>query len=139
MEKLRLKNGVLYDLAVNGVVESEEDLTIRIMSAEDLEGFESAFSDAQNTERLELVTEGGELLQPFTGYTVFRSIKKEKDVFIAYEEGEDEELQEIRSDVITVVLTKTDLRADLAEVRAEMETYAGAIEELGSLVAEMTE
>lgn len=139
MEKLKLKNETSYDLVVNGITEEEEGLTVRIMSAEGLEQFETVFSDPQNTERLELVTEEGELLQPFTGYTVLRSIKKEKDVFIAYEEGESGEPQEIRSDVITVVLSRTDLRADLAEVRAEMETYAGAIEELGSLVAEMTE
>lgn len=122
MEKIKLKNGDTYELNVNGIRDTEEKLTVCILSAESLEQLETAFSDPQNTERLELVTEGGELLQSFTGYTVLRCIKKEKDVFIetitAKEKGQ--EPQEIRSDVITAMLARSDLRSDLDEMRAEM-------------------
>lgn len=120
MEKIKLKNGKIYNLKVNGIREKGDELVIQIITDEGAETVEAVFSDYDNTQRMEVVTESGELLQLLVEYITLCSIKKEMDVFIGSEETDNGELQEIRSDVITVVLAKADMRDDINQIRAEM-------------------
>lgn len=120
MEKIKLKNGKIYNLKVNGIREKGDELVIQIITDEGAETVEAVFADYDNTQRMEVVTESGELLQLLVEYITLCSIKKEIDVFIGSEETDNGELQEIRSDVITVVLAKSDLRDDINQIRAEM-------------------
>lgn len=120
MEKIKLKNGKIYNLKVNGIREKGDELVIQIITDEGAETVEAVFADYDNTQRMEVVTESGELLQLLVEYITLCSIKKEIDVFIGSEETDNGELQEIRSDVITVVLAKADMRDDINQIRAEM-------------------
>lgn len=106
MENVKFLNGESFDITVNGVKSTNESLKIAIVAPEmDLVAVEEMVSNADNTGRIDLLSESGEVLKIYSGYTVLTSIEKKKDVVIATTIEGDEEVV-TKSDVIYITLHK---------------------------------
>ena len=106
MENIKFLNGESFDITVNGVKSTDENLKIAIVAPEkDLVAVEEMVSNADNTARIELLSENGEVLRIYSGYTVLTSIEKKKDVVIATTIEDGNEVT-TKSDVIYITLRK---------------------------------
>lgn len=116
MEKIKLGNGVLFDLPTGGIMPLQGE-RIQIIITEDQNTFdqiESMFSTDANTSRLEILDMAGDTMDVKHDYTYLESIKKEKYYVIGREETIDEsgniDYQDVTRTVYIIVLSKPDLR-----------------------------
>ena len=114
MEKIKFANGNIHELAVNGIVSTDEVLRISLIAdGVDLLVFEELVSDPDNVSRIELLSnDGSEVLGIYTGYVDYTTIIKKKSVHQYSETVADDngDLHEnmILKDVVTVTLRKPD-------------------------------
>lgn len=102
MEKLKLKNGKEFALHINGVSQSGDFLSIKIVKpAETLTELEGIFISA-NVARMEVLAENNDVLRILNDYTLLEALKKEPDAVI--KEGIDG-VQETGA-IVTIVLKK---------------------------------
>ena len=127
MEKIKFNTGQELSLLIGGVIEGNRNLTLKVCRGENtLSGIESMLSKAA-TQKITILSESGEDLQIFSGYTDLKSIKLDKNVQIA--EGNTE-------DVIVLVLEKPDENAmRLESVEAQLTDAQLALCELYELIS----
>ena len=118
MEKIKLSNSNIFEITNNGIHSSDEKLNISIVAPEmDLVTMETLFSERENVNRIELLSESDEILRIYSGYVDLTNIEKRKNVVIS-SAVTPEELDEngevitegsetvVTSDVIVITLCK---------------------------------
>lgn len=106
MESIKFSNGDSFEITTNGVRSNDEKVRIALLAPDmDLVAIEEMISSKSNVNRLELLSEEGEVLRIYTGYTVLTAIEKKKDILIDTDIQDGEEVL-ITSDVIYITLRK---------------------------------
>ena len=113
MEKVKFANGNVFNIPVNGIFSSGDNVRIGLVAPDtDLLTVESLVTETDNVKRIELLSESDEVLKVYSGYTVLTSVEKKKNVVVSTtieeptEEGEDPTVVGTRADVIYVSLRK---------------------------------
>ena len=127
MEKIKFNTGEELPLLIGGVIEGNRNLTLKVCRGENtLSGIDAMLSKAA-AQKITILSESGEELQIFNGYTDLKSIKLDKNVQIA--EGN-------TKDVIVLVLEKPDENAiRLESVEAQLTDAQLALCELYELIS----
>lgn len=111
MEKIKFNTGEELPLLIGGVIEGNRNLTLKVCRGENtLSGIEAMLSKVA-TQKITILSESGEELQIFSGYTDLKSIRLDKNVQVT--EGNEQ-------DVIVFVLEKPDenaMRLESVEVQ----------------------
>lgn len=103
MEKILL-NDNSFDLKTSGIGLHNDRLSVSLVNVSNtLEEIETIFNESAT--KITLVSEAGETLRIFNGFTKLVEIRKEKDVILSTKIEDDEEIV-TRGDVVTVVLDK---------------------------------
>lgn len=137
MEKVKFGD-TIFTLAVNGINQFDDvSVTICFLpSDKKLDEIESMLENPSNTKRIEILAEDGELLQPLNDFIYLTDIRKTKDVVIDTKsivpevEGEETQFEEIRSDIVTVILKREDLREKLERTEQEVTELQLALAEM---------
>lgn len=107
MEKIKLGSGEELDLIVCGIMADAQVVTIKFLPREDsLDNLNTLLMDATETKKMILLSESGEQLAIYNGYTQLQSITQELDAVIGY--AQDEMQTQITGKLVTVVLRKMD-------------------------------
>lgn len=107
MEKIKLGSGKELELIVCGIIGDAEKVSMQFLPEEDsLDDLFSLLSDVEETGMMKLLSETGEELRIFSGYTVLQSIGQELDAVIGYTQDEHE--TPITGKLVTAVLRKPD-------------------------------
>lgn len=105
MEKVKLNNKNVFDLASNGMIENSTGLTVKLQAPTDsLETLEELFS-GDNVSKMYLLSDSEETLKIFNNYSRLVSIEKEKDVLVSSQVVNDEEVKTY-ADIVTIRLVK---------------------------------
>lgn len=121
MEKI-LFNSNSFDIKNAGIKSFNDRLSIDLVNVSNtLDEIEIMLLDSANTSKISLVSEAGETLRIFNGFTKLVEIRKDKDVVLSTKIVDDEEVV-TKGDVITVVLDKeSDFEARLNTVEEIVE------------------
>ena len=104
MEKIKLGSGTELELIVCGIQSYEKKVSFDFLRNEyTLSQVETLLSNTSETSKLILLSEAGEELQIFSGYTQLDGLSLKKDYVISTSEE-----STITADVISVVLVKPD-------------------------------
>lgn len=107
MEKIKLGSGKELELIVCGIIGDAEKVSMQFLPGEDsLDDLFALLSDTDETGMMKLLSETGEELRIFSGYTVLQSIGQELDAVIGY--TPDEQETPITGKLVTAVLRKPD-------------------------------
>ena len=107
MEKIKLNSGKELELIVCGIVADAQTVTMKFLPGEDsLDTLNTLLMDVSETEKMILLSEGGEQLAIYNGYTQLQEIRQELDAIIGY--TQDEEQAPITGKLVTAVLQKPD-------------------------------
>lgn len=137
MEKIKFGDTQL-DLVSNGTQYMGEQLQIVFVCPVSLT-YEQIEEILANVGRIELLSEQGELLQVYKGYTCLHSLRKQFDYVICteqVEDGQDEAgntmyaTQDVTDTVMIAILKQPDLREQLKQLAEELTTTQLAIVEL---------
>ena len=108
MEKVKLSSGEELNLIVCGILvdEANERMTLRIVPDEEdtLDDLYTLFADPDKTATIKLLSESGETLGIYPGYTKLQSITMQPDGVIGY--TQDESQTPITGRLVTAVLGK---------------------------------
>lgn len=143
MEKLILKDGSEYTLAVNGFNANENRVSLKLVTEEALENVLEAFSGS-NTELMKVISEDGAAIAQAEGYTERGSIITREEnavisVNIVREQLDDDgtviipaSLTENRGTVITFDMKKESIEGKVKQNRADID-YLLMMEDGGSI------
>lgn len=108
MEKLKLSSGKELNLIVCGILADSKTVTIKFLPGEEdsLDSLNTLLMDAAETRKMTLLSESGEALSIYNGYTRLQSIAQELEAVIGYEQ--DEEQQPVMGRLVTATLGKID-------------------------------
>lgn len=107
MEKIKLGSGKELELIVCGILATKDTVTIKFLpGADTLDGLNTLLSDRSETEKMVLISEAGEELAIYNGYTNLESISAETDAVIGYAQEADQ--TPVTGRLVTVVLRKPD-------------------------------
>ena len=110
MEKVKLSSGEELNLIVCGILvdEANEKMTLRIVPDEEdtLDDLYTLLADPDKTATIKLLSESGETLGIYPGYTKLQSITMQMDGVIGY--TQDESQTPITGRLVTAVLVKPD-------------------------------
>ncbi len=107
MEKIKLNSGKELELIVCGIIADSQTVTMKFFPGEDsLDTLNTLLMDVSETEKMILLSEGGEQLAIYNGYTQLQEIRQELDAIIGY--TQDEEQAPITGKLVTAVLQKPD-------------------------------
>lgn len=107
MEKIKLGSGKELDLIVCGIMVDAQVVTIKFLPREDsLDNLNTLLMDTAETEKMILLSESGEQLAIYNGYTQLQSITQELDAVIGY--TQDEMQTPVTGKLVTAVLRKPD-------------------------------
>ncbi len=107
MEKIKLVSGEEFSLIVCGIMADAQTVTMKFVPGKDsLDTLNSILMDTAETEKMILLSESGEQLAIYNGYTQLQSITQELDAVIGY--TQDEEQTPITGKLVTAVLRKVD-------------------------------
>lgn len=107
MEKIKLGSGKELDLIVCGIMADTQTVTIKFLPGDNsLDALNSILMDASETEKMTLLSTGGEELAIYNGYTQMQSITQELDAVIGYEQNETQ--IPIMGKLVTATLRKPD-------------------------------
>lgn len=105
MEKIKLGSGKELDLIVCGIIADQQTVTIKFLPGEDsLDTLNTILINTDETEKMTLLSTGGEELAIYNGYTQLQSIGQELDAVIGYEQNESQSA--ITGKIVTAVLRK---------------------------------
>ena len=129
MEKI-LFNSNSFDVRNSGIKSYNDRLSVNLVNVSNtLDEVETMLLDPANTNKISLVSESGETLRIFNGFTKLVEVSKEKDAIISSEIVDDEEII-TRGDVITIVLDKeSDTEARLSALEETVDILV--LENLG--------
>ena len=119
MERLKLGSGKELELIVCGILADRETVTIKFLPETDsLDTLNTLMMDTAETEKMILLSEGGDELSIYNGYTQLQSLSQELEAVIGY--AQDEEQIPITGKLVTAVLCKPDLmEARMASVEQQ--------------------
>lgn len=107
MEKIKLKSGKMLPLIVCGILVDAQSALIKFLPEEKgLDQINALMSDTAETEVLTLLSEVGEELAIYNGYTDLQSIQQEQNAVIGYTQDTDQ--TPVTGRLVTVVLRKPD-------------------------------
>ena len=107
MEKIKLNSGKELELIVCGIVADAQTVTMKFLPGEDsLDTLNTLLMDVSETEKMILLSEGGEQLAIYNGYTQLQEIRQELDAIIGYTQYEEQ--APITGKLVTAVLQKPD-------------------------------
>ena len=107
MEKIKLGSGKELDLIVCGILANPQTVTIKFLpGADSLDALNTLLTDTAETEKMMLLSDGGEELAIYNGYTQLQSIGQELNAVIGY--TQDEIQEPITGKIVTAVLCKPD-------------------------------
>ena len=107
MEKIKLVSGKELDLIVCGIIADAQTVTIKFLpGADNLDALNTLLMDTTETEKMTLLSESGDELAIYNGYTQLQSIGQELDTVIGYEQGGSQAA--ITGKIVTAVLRKRD-------------------------------
>lgn len=105
MEKIKLGSGKELDLIVCGIMADAQVVTIKFLPREDsLDNLNTLLMDTAETEKMTLLSESGDELAIYNGYTQLQSIGQELNAMIGY--TQDESQTPITGKLVTAVLRK---------------------------------
>ncbi len=103
MEKIKLCSGKELNLIVCGIIADQQTVTIKFLPGGDsLDTLNTILMDTDETEKMILLSESGEQLAIYNGYTQLQSIGQE--LVIGYEQNESQSA--ITGKIVTAVLRK---------------------------------
>lgn len=122
MEQIKLGNGNQYELAVNGIVETnnEEIEIIVVPGSKTFSEIETDFENTVNTQRMEILDSIGEIMDAKKGYTYLKSIKKQNDYILGTNKNEiggETIYENITGTVYFLRLAKPDLRKQVNDIQ----------------------
>lgn len=107
MEKIKLGSGKELELIVCGILATKETVTLKFLPGEDsLDALNTLFLDKSEIAKMTLLSESGDELAIYNGYTQLQSIGQEMNAVVGYSQGENQE--PITGKLVTVVLGKPD-------------------------------
>lgn len=110
MEKIKLGSGKELELIVCGILAARSTVTLKFLPGEDsLDALNTLLLNTSETTKMILLSESGEELAIYNGYTQIQSITQELDAVIGYTQDEEQEV--ISGKLVTVVLAKPDQTA----------------------------
>lgn len=120
MEKIKLGSGKLLELIVCGIIADTKNVIVKFLPGEDsLDTLNTLLTSADETGKMTLMSESGEELAIYNGYTEMQSIRQELNAVVGYTQDEDQE--PITGKLVTVVLGKPDeTAARLAAVESQL-------------------
>lgn len=127
-EKIRLKNGKEYPLAIGGTSSTPTTLRLIFQTAEPLEDIVAVFTDAAATEQIKTVNEDGSTLLMYDGYTVLNDPKSIDDHYLITPEqyGEDGAVttEAVYGRVAMLTLSRPGVGAQVDKLRADVDYVA---------------
>ncbi len=107
MEKIKLGSGKELDLIVCGIIADTQTVTMKFVPGNDsLDTLNSILMDTVETEKMILLSESGEQLAIYNGYTQLQSINQEMNAVIGYDQ--DDNQTPITGKLVTATLRKPD-------------------------------
>lgn len=107
MEKIKLGSGKELDLIVGGILANPQTVTIKFLpGADSLDALNTLLTDTAETEKMMLLSDGGEELAIYNGYTQLQSIGQELNTVIGY--TKDETQEPIIGKLVTATLQRPD-------------------------------
>ncbi len=108
MEKVKLGSGLELDIIVGGILVDSDTAVIKFLPGDNsLDSLNTLLSDQGETQKITLLSEGGETLAVYNGYTKLQSVSLEPDAVIGH--TQDGGQTEIRGKLVTAVLGRPDL------------------------------
>ena len=105
MEKIKLGSGKELDLIVCGIIADTQTVTMKFVPGNDsLDTLNSILMNTAEIEKMTLLSESGDELAIYNGYTQLQSIGQELDAVIGY--TQDEMQTPITGKLVTAVLCK---------------------------------
>lgn len=77
MEKIKLLNSEQIEIITNGVWSTDTSLTLQLSTNMDIGEIDKLFSNSENTEKIELLSDNGEVLKIYNGYNHNMTISKD--------------------------------------------------------------
>lgn len=129
MEKIKMGSGKELELIVCGINVTNDKATIKFLPGVDtLDGINTLLSDQTETNKMILLSEVGEELAIYNGYTNLCSISVETDAVIGY--TQDDEQTPITGKLVTAVLRQPNMTEQrLASLEETVDTLV--MESLG--------
>ena len=107
MERIKLGSGKELNLIVCGIMADAQTVTMKFVPGNDsLDTLNTLLMDTAQTEKMTLLSDGGEELAIYNGYTQLQSIGQELNAVIGY--TQDETQEPITGKLVTAVLRKPD-------------------------------
>lgn len=107
MEKIKLVSGKELNLIICGIMADAQTVTIKFLpGADNLDALNTLLMDTTETEKMILLSESGEQLAIYNGYTQLQSITQELDAVIGY--TQDEMQTPVTGKLVTATLRKPD-------------------------------
>lgn len=108
MEKIKLGSGKELDPIVCGIVADAQTVTMKFVPGSDsLDTLNGILMDSAQTDKMTLLSAGGEELAIYNGYTQLQSITQELNAVIGY--TQDETQTPITGRLVTAVLQKPNM------------------------------
>lgn len=124
MEKVKFREGAVYELAVNGVSFGENGATLTFLPGK--KTYEQVEADVTGCSRIEILDSAGEVMEARAGYVYLDSLTKKRDYVISteqVEDGTDEEgetvylSRDVTGTVMIAMLKKTDMRKQVDDLQ----------------------
>lgn len=110
MEKIKLGSGKELTLIVCGILTVKDTVTLKFLPGEgslaSLDSLNTLLMDQDETKKMTLLSESGEELAIYNGYTKLQSIGQELDAVVGY--TQDQKQTPITGKLVTAVLCKPD-------------------------------
>ncbi len=122
-EKVRFKEGAVYDLAIGGVYFGEERAEFKFLPGE--KTYEQIENDVTGCARIEVLDTSGEVMEARTGYIYLDTLTKKKDYIIGTEQVEDGQddhgdtiyvNRDVTGTVMIATLKKADVRKQVDDL-----------------------
>lgn len=120
MEKIKLGSGKELELIVCGILADTNTVTIKFLPGDDsLDTLNTLLIDSAETEKMTLLSESGNELAIYNGYTQLQAIGQELNAVIGY--TQDDEQTPITGKLVTATLCKPNqIETRLASVEQQM-------------------
>lgn len=145
MEQIQLNNGTTFKLLDCGIQSTKESLVLQFLAeGKGLNELEQLFQNEQNVKVITLLSEEGEVLKRYQGYTCLTAIEKKKQVIVGHEtivtEDNKEEQKEQKADVIVVTLIKESIEQRISKIETTLlDTQLGIAEVYEKIIQEGAE
>lgn len=107
MERIKIGTEKEFELIVCGIKADEKQITLKFLPGEDsLDSINTLLTDPEATAKMTLLSESGDELAIYNGYTSLLSISQEMNAVIGYKQ--DPEQTPVEGKLVTAVMAKPD-------------------------------